>query len=63
MDFAKQEDVMVSLAEAGWDLIIVDEAHKNRECRTGFTFNCCCEIALRNGPDLYWLAQEPVVSC
>jgi len=28
MDFAKQEDVMVSLAEAGWDLVIVDEAHK-----------------------------------
>jgi len=28
MDFAKQEDVMVSLAEANWDLIIVDEAHK-----------------------------------
>jgi SNF2 family DNA or RNA helicase len=28
MDFAKQEDVMVSLAEARWDLVIVDEAHK-----------------------------------
>lgn len=28
MDFAKQEDVMVSLAEATWDLVIVDEAHK-----------------------------------
>jgi len=28
MDFAKQEDVMVSLAEAKWDLVIVDEAHK-----------------------------------
>jgi len=28
MDFAKQEDVMVSLAEAYWDLVIVDEAHK-----------------------------------
>ena len=28
MDFAKQEDVMVSLAEANWDLVIVDEAHK-----------------------------------
>ncbi|MDI6892286.1 MAG: helicase-related protein [Actinomycetota bacterium] len=28
MDFAKQDDVMVSLAEAEWDLVIVDEAHK-----------------------------------
>ena len=28
MDFAKQEDVMLSLAEAMWDLVIVDEAHK-----------------------------------
>jgi superfamily II DNA or RNA helicase len=28
MDFAKQEDVMVSLAEAKPDLVIVDEAHK-----------------------------------
>jgi len=28
MDFAKQEDVMPSLAEARWDLVIVDEAHK-----------------------------------
>ena len=28
MDFAKQDDVMLSLAEATWDLVIVDEAHK-----------------------------------
>jgi superfamily II DNA or RNA helicase len=28
MDFAKQEDVMLSLTEATWDLVIVDEAHK-----------------------------------
>lgn len=28
MDFAKQEDVMPGLAEARWDLVIVDEAHK-----------------------------------
>lgn len=28
MDFAKQEDIMVSIAEAHWDLVIVDEAHK-----------------------------------
>ena len=28
LDFAKQEDVMTGLAEAQWDLVIVDEAHK-----------------------------------
>ncbi|MEM3697682.1 MAG: helicase-related protein [Candidatus Bathyarchaeia archaeon] len=28
IDFAKQEDVMCSLAESNWDLVIVDEAHK-----------------------------------
>ncbi|MEM3447998.1 MAG: helicase-related protein [Nitrososphaerota archaeon] len=28
MDFAKQEDVMLSLAETHWDFVIVDEAHK-----------------------------------
>jgi len=28
MDFAKQDDVLMSLAEARWDLVIVDEAHK-----------------------------------
>jgi len=28
IDFAKQEDVMLSLAESRWDLVIVDEAHK-----------------------------------
>ena len=28
MDFAKQGDVMPSLAEAHWDFVIVDEAHK-----------------------------------
>jgi superfamily II DNA or RNA helicase len=27
-DFAKQEGVMVSLAESFWNLVIVDEAHK-----------------------------------
>jgi superfamily II DNA or RNA helicase len=28
MDFAKQDDIMKSLAEVNWDLVIVDEAHK-----------------------------------
>lgn len=35
MDFAKQEDVMVSLAETTWDLVIVDEAHKMAAYRYG----------------------------
>ncbi|WP_176233468.1 helicase-related protein [Candidatus Hakubella thermalkaliphila] len=28
MDFAKQDDVMFALKDSGWDLCIVDEAHK-----------------------------------
>ncbi len=35
MDFAKQEDVMAGLAEATWDLTIVDEAHKMAAYRYG----------------------------
>ncbi len=35
MDFAKQEDVMAGLAEASWDLVVVDEAHKLAAYRYG----------------------------
>ena len=35
MDFAKQEDVLATLAEADWDLVIVDEAHKLSAWRYG----------------------------
>lgn len=35
MDFAKQEDVLESLREAEWDLVIVDEAHKMAAYRYG----------------------------
>ncbi len=35
MDFAKQDDVMASLAETRWDLVIVDEAHKMAAYRYG----------------------------
>jgi superfamily II DNA or RNA helicase len=28
MDFAKQHDVMATLSEVHWDLVVVDEAHK-----------------------------------
>lgn len=35
MDFAKQDDVMATLAEAQWDLVIVDEAHKMAAYRYG----------------------------
>jgi len=35
MDFAKQDDVMASLAEARWDITIVDEAHKLAAYRYG----------------------------
>lgn len=35
MDFAKQDDVMATLAETRWDLVIVDEAHKMAAYRYG----------------------------
>ncbi|HWP30248.1 MAG TPA: helicase-related protein [Fimbriimonadales bacterium] len=35
MDFAKQDDVLASLAETHWDLVIVDEAHKMAAYRYG----------------------------
>lgn len=35
MDFAKREDVLPSLSEAEWDLLIVDEAHKLAAWRYG----------------------------
>lgn len=35
IDFAKQDDVMFTLADAHWDLVIVDEAHKMAAYRYG----------------------------
>jgi len=35
MDFGKQDDVMATLAEAHWDLVVVDEAHKMAAYRYG----------------------------
>jgi superfamily II DNA or RNA helicase len=35
MDFAKQSDVMATLSEVHWDLVIVDEAHKMAAYRYG----------------------------
>ncbi len=35
LDFAKQDDVMATLAEAHWDLVVVDEAHKMAAYRYG----------------------------
>lgn len=35
MDFAKQDDVLASLAEVAWDLAVVDEAHKLAAYRYG----------------------------
>ncbi len=35
MDFAKRDEVLASLAEAHWDLVIVDEAHKMTAYRYG----------------------------
>ena len=35
MDFAKQDDILASLGEVDWDLVIVDEAHKLSAWRYG----------------------------
>ncbi len=35
VDFAKQDDVMATLAETNWDLVVVDEAHKMAAYRYG----------------------------
>jgi len=35
MDFAKQDEVMATLAEVHWDLVVVDEAHKLAAYRYG----------------------------
>jgi len=35
MDFAKQHDVMATLSEVHWDLVVVDEAHKMAAYRYG----------------------------
>ncbi len=35
MDFAKQEDVMATLGESRWDIVVVDEAHKMAAYRYG----------------------------
>jgi superfamily II DNA or RNA helicase len=35
MDFAKQDEVMATLGEADWDLVVVDEAHKMAAYRYG----------------------------
>jgi len=35
MDFAKQDDVMATLGETRWDLVVVDEAHKMAAYRYG----------------------------
>ncbi|MCL6512741.1 MAG: DEAD/DEAH box helicase family protein, partial [Anaerolineae bacterium] len=37
MDFAKQGDVMATLNEVNWDLVVVDEAHKMAAYRYGET--------------------------
>jgi SNF2 family DNA or RNA helicase len=64
MDFAKQEDVMVSLAEVKWDLVIVDEAHKMAAYEYGATVKRTeryklGELLSRNSNFLIFLTATP----
>ncbi|MCS7022802.1 MAG: helicase-related protein [Gemmataceae bacterium] len=64
MDFAKQDDVMAGLAEAQWDLVIVDEAHKMAAYRYGEKTNKTeryrfGELLSRNSQFLLLLTATP----
>ncbi len=64
LDFARQEDVMQSLAGVHWDLTIVDEAHKMAAYRYGDKTEKTKryrlgEILSRNSTQLLFLTATP----
>jgi len=64
MDFAKQDDVMTAIAEAAWDLVVVDEAHKMAAYRYGDKTDKteryrCGELLSRKSDFLLFLTATP----
>lgn len=64
MDFAKQDDVLAVLAEAQWDFVVVDEAHKMAAYRYGDKTNKTerykfGELLSRNSRFLLFLTATP----
>ena len=64
MDFAKQDDVMAAIAEAEWDIVVVDEAHKMAAYQYGDKTNKtkryrCGEVLSRKSNFLLFLTATP----
>jgi len=64
MDFAKQDDVLLALAESKWDIIFVDEAHKMAAYRYGVKTDKTeryrlGELLSKNGNFLVFLTATP----
>jgi superfamily II DNA or RNA helicase len=64
IDFAKQEDILNTLANVQWDLVIVDEAHKMAAYRYGITTSKTeryrlGEVLSKNTKHLLFLTATP----
>jgi superfamily II DNA or RNA helicase len=64
IDFAKQEDILYTLANVQWDLVIVDEAHKMAAYRYGITTSKTeryrlGEVLSKNTKHLLFLTATP----
>ncbi|MEM2302021.1 MAG: helicase-related protein [Sulfolobales archaeon] len=64
MDFAKQDDILLSLQNVDWDLVIVDEAHKMAAYKYGDKISKTeryklGEVLSRNASNLLFLTATP----